>query len=137
MGLSYQLHGGVRKSRSLSEVAAVFEPVPSNILGHMYMSIVLVRSRSPVRPSTCHLVEGSYTFQKWSILFSSLCPSSLIICPSHCSFLTRIHSSSRSSVLSSVTSSLIGLSVILLTILEFAPLRAAHTAGVSLHASEP
>ena len=79
MGLSYHLHRGVRKSRSLSEVAAVFEPVPSNILGHMYMSIVLVRSRSPVRPSTCHLVEGSYTFQKWSILFSSLCPSSLYV----------------------------------------------------------
>ena len=67
---------------------------------------------------------------------SSFGASILIICPIHCSFLARIHSS-RSNVFPSVASSLIGLTVILLTILEFVMLRSAHTAGVSLHVSDP
>ena len=76
MGLSYRLHGGDRESRPLSEVAAMIEPVSVNTRGHIHMSIVRTRSRSSVRPSTCHLAEEPYTFRKRPALFSSLCPSS-------------------------------------------------------------
>ena len=61
---------------------------------------------------------------------------SLSMCPSHCSRRARIHITT-SNVLSAVASSRIVLPVIVLTILEFAPLSAAATAFVIFHASDP
>ena len=58
------------------------------------------------------------------------------MCPSHWSFLARIHFT-KSNVLPLVASSLTVLPVITLTMLELAPFRAARTSVVSRHASEP
>ena len=57
----------------------------------------------------------------------------MCLCPSHWSFLTRIHLT-KSNVLSLVASSLTALPVITLTMLELAAFRAAL---VSRHASDP